>query len=90
MTEPIVDIARSLMEVLSSIGTGRSDAAKRQARLRKLAIKFRREGMLHQIHDYSPSRGMWVGACGVAYEGNAYVEVSLPGDSTCMGCIAEE
>lgn len=77
------------MGVLAAVGVGRDQASRRQARLRELAIKFRHDGCLHQIFDFDPGQGAWVGACGVPYEGDAYVEASEPGDSTCMACIAE-
>lgn len=84
------NISEVLMRIIREIGTGSDEAAKRQAFLRDAQVRFRHEGILHQIFDYERGAGAWVAACGIQYPGNSYVETSQPGDSTCMGCIAEE
>ncbi len=83
-------IAHLLVEVSTRHGLTLSGEASRRAALRKLAVKFVKDGVLHQVFDYDRGPGAWVGACGTPYEGNGWVESSTPGDSTCVACIAEE
>ena len=78
----------TIADVLMSLVSCTSE--QRQAELRKHAVFFYdAEKILHRIFDFDRGRAAWVGACGLPYEGNGYVETSTPGDSSCIACIAE-